>query len=102
MEASERPLVQRWHLVFSGEVQFVGFRYTARLLAQRHELTGWVKNLSDGRVEAEAQGETRQLRKFLLALKSQPHIRISHCEIAVIDPVADERRFSVRSAGLYD
>ena len=41
----------RWHILFEGEVQFVGFRYTARLLAQKLRLTGWVKNLDDGRVE---------------------------------------------------
>ena len=44
----------RWHVYFSGEVQAVGFRYTAMLYARDLGLTGWVKNLYDGRVEMEA------------------------------------------------
>ena len=83
-------------MIFSGEVQFVGFRYTARLLARKLDLTGWVKNLPDGRVELEAQGELSKLRKYLLQLKSQPQFHIAHCAIVPIDPVPDERRFSVQ------
>ena len=86
----------RWHIRFEGGVQFVGFRYTARLLANRLNLTGWVKNLPDGRVESEAQGDVSKLRKFLIALKSQPQIHITHVSITPIDPVPDERRFSVK------
>ena len=41
----------RRHIYFSGRVQEVGFRFTACLLARRLGLTGWVKNLWDGRVE---------------------------------------------------
>ena len=86
----------RWHILFEGEVQFVGFRYTARLLANKLALSGWVKNLPDGRVEVEAQGSVTDLRRFLLQMKSQPHIHIAHYTIVPIDPDPDERRFSVR------
>ena len=86
----------RWHMIFSGEVQFVGFRYTARLLAKKFGLSGWVRNLPDGRVEAETQGPVSDLRRFVLQLKSQPHIRITHCAITPIAPDPSERRFSVR------
>ncbi len=86
----------RWHIVFEGEVQFVGFRYTARLLARKLGVSGWVKNLPDGRVEAEAQGNVTDLRRFLLQLKAQPHIRITHCTITPIDPDPREKQFSVR------
>ena len=44
------------HVVFSGRVQGVGFRYTARQVADRYDLTGWVKNLPNGNVEALFQG----------------------------------------------
>ena len=83
-------------MIFSGEVQFVGFRYTARLLARRLDLTGWVKNLPDGRVELEAQGEVSKLRKYLLQLKSQPQFHITHFTITELPPDPDERRFSVQ------
>ncbi len=93
----ERPNdMTRWHLLFEGDVQFVGFRYTARLLARKLNLSGWVRNLSDGRVEAEVQGSVSDLRRFVLQLKAQPHIRITHCAIEPIAPDPSERRFSVR------
>lgn len=41
---------------FIGRVQGVGFRARVRIIAQRHLVTGWVKNLSDGSVLAEIQG----------------------------------------------
>ena len=77
-------------------MQFVGFRYTARLLARKLDLSGWVRNLPDGRVELEAQGDVSKLRKFLFQMKSQPHIHISRYTITEADPTPDERRFSVR------
>ena len=46
----------RAHIFFSGTVQGVGFRYTCRSYAADLELTGWVKNLADGRVELMAEG----------------------------------------------
>ena len=99
MEQTKNPV--RWHILFIGDVQFVGFRYTARLLARRLDLTGWVKNLPDGSVELEAQGALCALRKYLLQLKSQPQFHIAHYTILPIDPVPDERRFSVRDS-LYE
>ena len=86
---------QRWHILFSGRVQHVGFRYTAYYLARDLQLTGWVDNLPDGRVEMEVQGELSQLRRLLLRLKSQNHIRITRAEIDQLPCKALERRFSV-------
>ncbi len=48
----------RKHLIFSGRVQGVGFRYRAMNIAQMLGLTGWVKNRWDGKVEMEVQGKT--------------------------------------------
>ncbi|HUW17982.1 MAG TPA: acylphosphatase [Sedimentisphaerales bacterium] len=44
------------HIVFFGQVQGVGFRFTAHRIASRYGLTGWVRNLPDGTVEMVAQG----------------------------------------------
>lgn len=44
------------HVFFRGRVQGVGFRYTVRQIASQYNLTGTVKNLSDGSVEAVLQG----------------------------------------------
>lgn len=44
------------HIIFIGRVQGVGFRFTAHRMANRHQLTGFVRNLPDGSVEMHAQG----------------------------------------------
>lgn len=87
---------KRWHVLFSGRVQHVGFRYTAYYLARELYLTGWVDNLPDGRVEMEAQGGVSRLRQLVIRLKSQSHIRIERAEIKEIPLVPCERHFEVR------
>jgi len=44
------------HVIFKGRVQGVGFRYTTQRIADRYDLTGYVRNLPDGTVEALVQG----------------------------------------------
>lgn len=46
------------HLRIAGRVQGVGFRYALQDVAAAHAVTGWVRNLRDGTVEAVLQGET--------------------------------------------
>jgi len=53
-------------------VQGVGFRFTAERVARHLNLTGWVKNLSDGRVEALCEGEEDQLIGLLEKIKNSP------------------------------
>lgn len=48
-----------------GDVQGVFFRYFAKEKARQFGLTGWVKNLEDGTVEMEAEGEEEKLKKFI-------------------------------------
>ena len=57
--------VQRVEAVVTGRVQGVGFRRYVARWARRLALTGWVKNLEDGRVELFAQGPEVQLDKLL-------------------------------------
>ncbi|MEW6722624.1 MAG: acylphosphatase [Candidatus Micrarchaeota archaeon] len=56
---------ERLHILVSGDVQGVFFRANAQNEARRLGLTGWVRNLEDGRVEAVAEGERNALEKFL-------------------------------------
>ena len=53
---------------FEGHVQGVGFRWTVRHIAKGFDLTGWVRNLIDGRVEMQASGEEAEVRAFLDAI----------------------------------
>jgi acylphosphatase len=55
---------QRMHIFYSGHVQGVGFRYSTKMLAQGYEVTGTVRNLSDGRVELVAEGTREELDAF--------------------------------------
>ena len=49
---------------YSGRVQGVGFRYTAKQVAAGYEIVGTVRNLSDGRVELVAEGAHDELEAF--------------------------------------
>lgn len=49
------------HIIFTGHVQGVGFRFTAHRMALRHGLTGFVRNLMDGTVEMLAQGSPEDI-----------------------------------------
>ena len=73
----------------------MGLRYTAKYLCRDYGLTGWVKNLPDGRVEMEVQGEVTSLRRFYVQLKSQPHIHVAHADVAEVPLQSGERSFSV-------
>lgn len=60
----------RIKVLVSGHVQGVGFRYFVQSNALKYNLTGWVKNLSNGDVLLEAQGDKIYIEKFLEVLKS--------------------------------
>jgi acylphosphatase len=75
--ASERS--RRWSLMrrerrrvlFSGRVQGVGFRYTCQSLAARFEVSGYVRNLADGRVELVSEGDSVEIDRFLAAIQAE-------------------------------
>jgi acylphosphatase len=69
---------QRLHIFYSGRVQGVGFRFTAKMLARGFEVTGVVRNLADGRVELVAEGERAELEAFRQSIQDSelgPFIR---------------------------
>jgi acylphosphatase len=59
---------KRAQVFYSGRVQGVGFRYSAREVACGYEVTGFVRNLPDGRVELVAEGDEEETRAFLAAI----------------------------------
>lgn len=68
--------MKRYHFYFLGQVQGVGFRFAMWQLASLLNLSGWVKNKSDGRVEAEVQGDPLAIEELIAQMKSIPYIRI--------------------------
>ncbi len=63
---------------YEGRVQGVGFRFTVKSLARGYDVTGWVRNLPDGRVEMQVGGEREEVEGFLEAIAEselKSHIR---------------------------
>jgi acylphosphatase len=82
---------------YEGRVQGVGFRYTVRSLATGYEVVGWVKNLIDGRVELEVQGDADEVDAFLEAiLDSQLRRLISRFVVQEILPKSGVKGFEIR------
>ncbi len=54
---------------YEGRVQGVGFRYSVKQIAKGFSVTGWVQNLSDGRVEMQVAGEAEEVEAFRTAIR---------------------------------
>ena len=53
---------------YEGRVQGVGFRWSVRNVAKGFDVTGWIQNLADGRVQMQVTGEEEEVRSFLEAI----------------------------------
>lgn len=70
------------HLFYSGTVQGVGFRYTVERIASGLKLTGWVRNLTDGRVEAMVEGSREDIEKLTRQIEARFEGHIKDKEIS--------------------
>ena len=86
----------RERVLFSGRVQGVGFRATCVAVAGEIGVTGWVRNLDDGRVEAEVQGEAGRVDAFVAAAAERTWGRVDGVSRSEIEAVAGEDGFGVR------
>ena len=64
--------LKAYQLLISGRVQGVGFRYFTSQIAQKYQVNGWVRNLSDGRVEAVFNCSPEIFSKILQELQQGP------------------------------
>ncbi len=72
---------QRVHVLYSGQVHGVGFRFATERIASRSGITGFVKNLPDGTVEIVGEGGRDQLEIFLRELKNEMRGYISDSRV---------------------
>jgi acylphosphatase len=74
------------HIIFSGRIQGVGFRFTALNIANRCGLTGYVRNVPDGDVEMFAQGPAEMIDNCVRGLQDSFVGTISHIDIEESTP----------------
>ena len=74
--------VVRAHVFIEGRVHGIGFRYWARKNAQGLGLTGWVRNLADGRVEVVFEGAKKEIEDMIKKCKRGPMLAgVKHIDV---------------------
>ncbi len=82
--------------LIGGEVQGVGYRFFAQRAAARHQVTGYVRNLADGRVEALAEGTAEAVEAFKHDLATGPAFSVvEHVEEINLDPTGNYSAFRI-------
>jgi len=88
--------MKRTHILYSGRVQGVGFRFTAERVAVELGLAGWVKNLVDGRVELLCEGEEEKLKKLINKIKEYFADYIQDVEVNWQETTGEFKDFRIR------
>ena len=76
--------VIRQHIVFTGYVQGVGFRWRARQAANLYGCTGWVHNEWDGSVSMEIQGTQEQIDQVIMSIEQGRYVQIHNMSVRTI------------------
>lgn len=84
-------------VLYEGNVQGVGFRWSVRETAKGFDVTGWVRNLPDGRVELQVTGEETEVRAFLDRIaKGELHSLIRKQTENKLEKPVPSRGFEIR------
>ncbi|MBI3834988.1 MAG: ATP-binding protein [Planctomycetes bacterium] len=94
MPPAAEPTIRRT-IHFSGRVQGVGFRFSANSLARRFDVTGYVRNLPDGRVEIVAEGGKDEIDQFQEAVAEAMKVHIQHATLSDAPPTGEFRTFDI-------
>jgi acylphosphatase len=89
------PTAQSRRVLYTGHVQGVGFRYTARRIAQGYAVTGFVRNLRDGRVELVVEGPPSELDRLLTEIATTMAGHIDHAEVQTIPKTGQYTSFEI-------
>lgn len=93
---SDLTRLRRAHLLVHGRVQGVGFRAFVQSQAVRRALKGWVKNLPDGRVESEVEGDEALVNEFIRTVRRGPPLaRVQNVDLEWINPHARDSSFEI-------
>lgn len=96
MKSVDNENQKRVHVLFSGRVQGVGFRYTVCRIAGQYNVTGNVRNLENGDVELTAEGPQSTLSDFLLSIRNSPlHGGILKEQMTWESPTGEFKQFGV-------
>ena len=89
--------MNRYYIVVEGRVQGVGFRFFCSMTAKPLDLTGWVRNMDNGMVEMEVQGEENSIEKFIKNIKKgNRFIRVDELYQKKIEIRPQENTFTER------
>ena len=83
------------HIIFTGRVQGVGFRFTAEKIARRHQLAGYVRNLPDGTVEMLAQGPSDSVQDCISDIEESFAGYIRKTDIRQVPPDPAQTNFRI-------
>lgn len=89
-------MIQRVEVIYAGDVHGVGFRFTARYVASRLGLCGFVKNIHDGTVLAVAEGEKKKLESFVGELTKEMSSYIRDSRVKWSSPTGEFSSFEIR------
>ena len=87
--------MKKYHIFFSGTVQGVGFRFTTERIARNYQVSGWVRNLSDGRVEMIVEGSEEQIIQLIEDIESHFEGYISEKDVAISDMTDQFKDFRI-------
>ena len=86
--------MKRYHVIVSGQVQGVGFRWFSMMQAKENGVTGTVRNMSNGMVDIYVQGEEKDIDAFLDALKEGAGwIRVDDMRIKSVPVIPAEKNY---------
>lgn len=86
----------RYHIIVTGRVQGVGFRYFTKGYADRYGLTGWVRNELNGSVQMEVQGSPNKLNLLCETIKEgNRFIRIDSFNKSIIATKPEDKSFNI-------
>jgi acylphosphatase len=97
MSSNQETKTSRAHVYISGRVQGVNFRWYTQRKAQELGLTGWVRNLWDGRVEAVFEGEENAVRRAVeWCYRGERPAWVEQVEVDYLEPTGEFSSFRIR------